>query len=1275
MNRVLVTMLLGSLAALPATALAQYPTTVWHAPYETLPGSATALSLQPPSGRTGQIELDKANGSLPFDITFNGVTYQKMRVGTKGYVTFGASSANTPSPALLTDTNPSREPKNLIAVWWGDHYCDTAAGELRSHTLGTEAAGDRRFVVEWKCTKGQGTSGDAGTGTRFRAQLVIFDLPADAPFGSNNVIRAVYGEASVDGTNDWTSLSWGQRFTMGQMGPGVSGVSECRPAATSEYPKCTSNHFPTNTVIQYGTFPTEADVSAKVEVLSFSVDSTRVNLDLKTTFTNTGMAPAPGVGFDVYLTDSPEAFNPSSAYPVGSYGTFDLAPLAVGHVEFPPQFSPAIQPAVGKYYVCIDIDPANVVPEVDKVNNRVCSRERVTVGPDLTGTITRPVAVGQAKQVVTFPLTFSNIGTVAVAGFEYTIIAVPVDNGQGTIDGEQDIYLDGYYPGTLAAGETVAVDLEIELARWLRDDAYWFRLNIDPYRLTPDADRTNNSALTAQSMSNLKPKLAMTPQPVNITFPYGCYYGQPVSATYTLCNEGQMDASGFRTGIAMGDSDGVYLTYDTPAATFPQYCGKLEKDVDSYNKQQCKPLNGIMPECPYEYCVVQCNPVDDTVCEGLGPPGLGLKCLYDYSWNELVADGKLPAAEKPYYTCQLDIKKPSPKVCRTITVTGVIPRANMREEPHEPGEKYFHVMDDIDMMLSQTEPGVSTSGPYECFESLPDFVGANLNMPERVVAGETVAVDRSIMNVGFIELGQGFLEEPETINVQYGYYLSRNRNDVSTRQIFAKVTSTDGFGVVTLGSIANGVRNVDRRPEIIQIPAEVEPGIYYIGLILDPNGEFRELDKTNNTTILDTPIVVAPPSLWIVGDPPSIVVLNSLVTYQFVAMGSVGTCRWTAESLPPGLVLNPDGLMTGRVNELGSHAYKVRATCGDLTATRAYVMQVVENRGTLAIATNELPPARTGHAYGAWIDSNKERHEGVQLVATGGVPPYTWRLVAGRPPEGLNLTMHGLITGTPTSFSETRTFTVEVKDDEGNTAQKDLTIVKVGNDTLSFNRYDLPEGETGIDYNSSCVTVSGGTPDYSWTSEGVPPGLEGTGNGSTFCVQGVPSQSGNFEVLVTASDSSNQSLSRRLPLTVVASKLSITNPALPNVSRGETVEIRLTVSGFERRPSKQVDYSLVGGSLPDGLTLSKEGVIAGTVSKDAPFGTYNFMVRAEDDWGRVGQRPFAMAVNIEAREPIVEVEKKPGCSSSGGMDLSLLGLALAGIGVFRRSRRKAEGIG
>jgi len=489
----------------------------------------------------------------------------------------------------------------------------------------------------------------------------------------------------------------------------------------------------------------------------------------------------------------------------------------------------------------------------------------------------------------------------------------------------------------------------------------------------------------------------------------------------------------------------------------------------------------------------------------------------------------------------------------------------------------------------------------------------------------------------------------------------------------AKVKSTNGLGVATVGSKATGSRDEDRRPELIEIPAGINPGIYYIGIVLDPNEKYRELDKNNNVKVFDTPIVVDPPSLTINGDPPTTVVLGSRVTFQFAAMGSVGTCRWTPESLPPGLLLNLDGLMTGIVTEVGSHAYKIHVTCGDLTATRAYVMQVVEFRGTLAIATNELPPARQGHSYGAWMGPDDVRHEGVQLVAVGGVSPYTWVLVANRPPEGLHLTREGLIIGTPTQLSQTSTFTVQVEDAVGNVAEKELTIERVGRDTLSLNRYQLPDGFTAVEYNPICVTVSGGVPDYTWTSSPLPPGFESNTNGASFCVQGVPSRSGNYEVVVTASDSSSQSISKRLPLTVVASELPIVNKALPVVSREETVEVQLEVGTFQSRPSEQVVFSLIGGSLPDGLTLSQAGVIAGTVSKDAPFGTYNFVVRAEDDKGRIGEKPFAMVVKIEPREPIVEEKTTGGCSSSGGVDLSLLGLALAGFGALRRSRRKTEG--
>jgi hypothetical protein len=53
------------------------------------------------------------------------------------------------------------------------------------------------------------------------------------------------------------------------------------------------------------------------------------------------------------------------------------------------------------------------------------------------------------------------------------------------------------------------------------------------------------------------------------------------------------------------------------------------------------------------------------------------------------------------------------------------------------------------------------------------------------------------------------------------------------------------------------------------------------------------------------------------------------------------------------------------------------------------------------------------------------------LGATGGNPPYSWKLAAGsaRLPRGLKLNhATGVISGTPTKKSETSTFTVEVLD-------------------------------------------------------------------------------------------------------------------------------------------------------------------------------------------------------------------------------------------------------
>jgi hypothetical protein len=62
------------------------------------------------------------------------------------------------------------------------------------------------------------------------------------------------------------------------------------------------------------------------------------------------------------------------------------------------------------------------------------------------------------------------------------------------------------------------------------------------------------------------------------------------------------------------------------------------------------------------------------------------------------------------------------------------------------------------------------------------------------------------------------------------------------------------------------------------------------------------------------------------------------------------------------------------------------------------------------------------------------------LFASGGVPDYTWSVVAGELPPGLELPKReNTISGTPTTAG-TFTFTAQVTDERGTTAEKAFTI-------------------------------------------------------------------------------------------------------------------------------------------------------------------------------------------------------------------------------------------
>jgi len=109
-------------------------------------------------------------------------------------------------------------------------------------------------------------------------------------------------------------------------------------------------------------------------------------------------------------------------------------------------------------------------------------------------------------------------------------------------------------------------------------------------------------------------------------------------------------------------------------------------------------------------------------------------------------------------------------------------------------------------------------------------------------------------------------------------------------------------------------------------------------------------------------------------------------------------------------------------------------------------------------------------------------------------------------------------------------------------------------------------------------------------------------------IGGVPSATGTFALTAGIKDASNPTQSAAISLSIrVAAPLAITMPAalLPDALYKTAYNQTLTTSGG----NAPIAWSLSGGQLPPGLTLSSVGVISGTATAT---GTYSFTVKAAD---------------------------------------------------------------
>jgi len=226
------------------------------------------------------------------------------------------------------------------------------------------------------------------------------------------------------------------------------------------------------------------------------------------------------------------------------------------------------------------------------------------------------------------------------------------------------------------------------------------------------------------------------------------------------------------------------------------------------------------------------------------------------------------------------------------------------------------------------------------------------------------------------------------------------------------------------------------------------------------------------------------------------------------------------------------------------------------------------------------------------------------LTATGGTTPYTWTISSGALPPGLSLDSGtGVISGTPTA-ANTYNFTIRCTGANSQYSEKvcSATINPVPAPTITTS-CPLPDGTVGIAY-SERLEGSGGTTPYTWTisSGALPPGL--SLDSGTGVISGTPSSANtyNFTIRCTGANSQYSENVCSATITPVPPPTIATSCPLPSGTVGVVYNQPLAGSGG----TSPYMWTISGGALPPGLSLSGTGAISGTPTTA---NTYDFTIR------------------------------------------------------------------
>lgn len=702
-----------------------------------------------------------------------------------------------------------------------------------------------------------------------------------------------------------------------------------------------------------------------------------------------------------------------------------------------------------------------------------------------------------------------------------------------------------------------------------------------------------------------------------------CYFGERIEVEYEICNTGGGEAWAFAHNLYLSPNnkiDGAVLV-----ASSPRSC-RTPETMDCGGEGIC--VAGI--------CHMFCETDDEC--------GPGERCAPDATQNYTV--GK---------TCQNYLAVGE---CQTVRHEVVLPTGDINDQPL--AERSYNVFAEI--AASESFPDGDYFNNYNdpqpvedrlfCRYPRPDIDAIELLAPPRVAAGETATVVRKLRNLGI---------RPGTAS--YRYVLSEN-DFPSVDDIVLPVEATGKDGIVTVEA-----NSESQGADLVRIPSFVRPKEYFLGIVIDPENQLDELEKSNNRFVGQQKVVVEPPSLAVVTRTLPRAVVGNFMSVQLVAVGGVAAYEWSADRLPTGFVLDPDGTLSGTPKEAGQYDFNVTVRSGNLTAIEPLVLQVFEPMGTLTITTTSLPTARLDKPYAA------------RIAAQGGWGAYKCSYTGI--PVGLvpneDCTIGGRIQTMP---STTTPLTVTVTDELGATASRDYVIRVIDGPTLIIETERLEQAMAGRVYGErgeQCIAASGGDRAYTWSVESNPDRKPPRGttltertNTSTgrveFCLGGTPTECGDFLIPVRVEDGAGQSAVADVALNVLCSEIDLVTESFEAVRRGDSIDLQL-----EADPAENVRFRILAGRLPDGLELDENGRLSGTVATDAAVGTYSFLIGLENDVGGESRHARSIEVlpTLADLTPIPDKVEEIGCSSTGSgpagaLPLLVVLLGLVAVGLRRR---------